>query len=243
MPWLMLYSNGQHCSLDVQMPCQMWACLEWCYLLLTNIASQIHTSLGGWGLVLLRRCGLVDSHMQLIMWSRLEWCCMPLPDVAFKICRNNIKCVNTLFNSIYCWPASPEQWMQYTINDTHSMCTCHFWCIQTMDDVINYWSMLSWWCMQAMNDVVESMRTIRDLCMQDFVDISSLRATSLARQTHSTFVCVGLRGCCLPLADIYRLICTNNARCWQATFDVGWLMSAVYGGCGLTMFDVNNQCV
>ena len=83
--------------------------------------------------------------------------------------------------------------------------------------------------MQAMNNVAESMRTIPDLCMQDFVDISSLRVTSLARQTHSTFVCVGLCGCYLALADIYRPICAGNTEYWEATFDVSVPMSVGYG--------------
>ena len=80
-----------------------------------------------------------------------------------------------------------------------------------------------------MNDIAESMRTRPNLCIHDLVYIANVRVTSFARNAHSMFVCVGLRGCCLALSDIYRPICAGNTEYWQATFDVSLPMSVGYG--------------
>lgn len=88
--------------------------------------------------------------------------------------------------------------------------------MQTLDVVVFHWLMSPGRWVQTTNDFRKSMLTRHNLCVPDLVYIPSLRPMLHARHTYSTFIRVGLRGCCHPLVDIQRTICANSAWCLHA---------------------------
>lgn len=180
---------------------------------LIDIACSKHTSLGRWCLVLLTLMS-PSWRTHTINYVSMFWIMLHVVvRRRSQIWTNNVKCVKTLADDVLFFCQHYLDCMHDTINDSHLMHTLHGWLAQFLDDVLCHSWMFPGRCMQAINDVTEWIRRSRDLCIQYLVYITVLRETSLTIDTHSRFVCVGLRECCLSLADIYIPICVGNAWC------------------------------
>lgn len=74
-------------------------------------------------------------HTQLIICALVELCSMLFSDVEFRICTNNVRCMKTLVDVVYCWPTS-------FANKCRPRSKTPIWCAHAMADVCKPWIML-----------------------------------------------------------------------------------------------------